>query len=137
MIEFTSSYEEITPTAIVGMPTWLRIASAYGVWYDRPKLGRSSGVICPVETSIAAAPASWNARAISTESGPVMPPSTQSVAEMRTVIGFVAGHTARIAANTSSGYRSRFSSDPPYSSVRWFVSGDTNDDSRYPWAQCS
>src|SRR6188474_548587 len=112
MIEFTSSYEEITPTAIVGMPTWLRIASAYGVWYDRPKLGRSSGVICPVDTSIAAAPAAWNARAISTESAPVIPPSTQSVAEIRTVIGLSAGQTARIAVNTSIGKRRRFASDP-------------------------
>ena len=66
MIEFTSSYDEITPTAIVAMPTWLRIASANGVWYDRPKFGRSSGVICPVETSMASAPTARNARAIST-----------------------------------------------------------------------
>ena len=47
----------------------------------------------------------------------------QSVAEMRTDIGFVSGHAARIAAKTSSGNRSRFSSDPPYSSVRWLLTG--------------
>ena len=32
-----------------------------------------------------------------------MPPSAQSVAEMRTDIGLCAGHAARIASNTSSG----------------------------------
>ena len=49
---------------------------------------------------------------------------------MRTDIGKCSGHTARIAANTSSGQRSRFSSVPPYSSVRWLVSGDRNADSK-------
>ena len=38
------------------------------------------------------APARANARAISTASSPVTPPSTQSVAEMRTDIGRSAGH---------------------------------------------
>ena len=47
---------------------------------------------------------------------PSMPPSTQSVAEMRTDIGRSAGQTARMARKTSSGKRSRFSSEPPYSS---------------------
>ena len=51
-------------------------------------------------------------------SSPVIPPGTQSVAEIRTVIGLPAGQTARIASNTSSGYRSRAASDPPYSSLR-------------------
>jgi hypothetical protein len=57
MIVFTSSGEEMTPTAIVGTLSTLRIASAKGVWYERPKAGRSSGVSCPVDTSMAAAPA--------------------------------------------------------------------------------
>ncbi len=52
---------------------------------------------------MAAAPASWNARAISTASSTSMPPSTQSVAEIRTVIGRSAGQTARIAVKTSNG----------------------------------
>ena len=39
------------------------------------------------------APAAMNARAISTESSPVTPPSTQSVAEILTDIGFSPGHT--------------------------------------------
>ena len=76
------------------------------------------------------APAAANALAISTESSPVMPSSTQSVAEMRTDMGLCCGQTARIAANTSSGKRSRFSSEPPYSSVRRFISGVMNADSR-------
>ena len=44
MIDFTSSDDEITPTAIGAMPAWLRIASANGVWYERPKAGLSAGV---------------------------------------------------------------------------------------------
>ena len=59
-----------------------------------------------------------------------VPPSYQSVAEIRTLIGRSAGQTARTASNTSSGKRSRFSSEPPYSSVRWLVSGERNDESR-------
>src|SRR5205807_8560449 len=77
------------------------------------------------------------APAIRTASAAVMPPSYQSVAEIRTVIGLLAGHTARMAVNTSSGKRSRPASDPPYSSDRWLVSGEMNDDSRYPCAQCN
>ncbi len=52
---------------------------------------------------MASAPAAANARAISTASAPVMPPGCQSVAEILTVIGLSGGHTARTAANTSSG----------------------------------
>ena len=36
-------------------------------------------------------------------SSSVLPPSAQAWAEMRTAIGLFAGHTARMAANTSSG----------------------------------
>ena len=60
-----------------------------------------------------AAPCAMNARAISTASSAVLPPSIQSVAEMRTVTGLDAGHAARTASNTSSGKRSRFSREPP------------------------
>src|SRR5258707_11806471 len=59
-------------------------------------------------------PACANARATSTASSPVRPPSTQSVAEMRTDIGFSSGHTARMARKTSSGKRRRFFRLPPY-----------------------
>jgi hypothetical protein len=45
MIELTSSQDEIAPTAIVAMPTSLRMRSAKGVWYDRPNAGRASGVV--------------------------------------------------------------------------------------------
>ena len=51
-------------------------------------------------------------------------PAAQSVAEMRTEIGLSAGQAARTASKTSSGKRMRFSSEPPYSSVRWLVSGE-------------
>ena len=49
------------------------------------------------------APAALNSRPIATASSGVMPPSAQSCAEMRTLMGLSAGHAARIAANTSSG----------------------------------
>ena len=42
-------------------------------------------------------------RAISTASSGVMPPSTQSWAEIRTEIGRCFGQTSRIAWKTSSG----------------------------------
>ncbi len=63
-------------------------------------------------------------RATATESSSESPPSFQSVAEMRTDIGFSSGQTFRSARNTSSGKRMRFLSAPPYSSVRTLVSGE-------------
>src|SRR6266566_6232192 len=116
------------PTAMVAMPVLFLMASANGVWYERPKAGCSSGVTWPVETSTASAPEAANASAICTASAPVMPPGTQSVAEMRTVMGLAAGQASRMAWNTSSGYRSLAVSDPPYSSVRWLVTGEMNED---------
>ncbi len=71
---------------------------------------------------MAAAPCAMKARAISTASSAVMPPGTQSAAEIRTVTGTAsppvpvetAVRTAsRTASKTSSGNRSRFSSGPP------------------------
>ena len=49
------------------------------------------------------APASLKMRPISTASSGVMPPSTQSCAEIRTDIGRSWGHASRTAWNTSSG----------------------------------
>ena len=50
------------------------------------------------------APASLNMRAISTASSGVTPSSsTQSLAEMRTAMGFPSGHASRMARKTSSG----------------------------------
>ena len=48
-------------------------------------------------------PAAAKALATATASSPVTPPSTQSVAEIRTDIGRSAGQTSRMAAKTSSG----------------------------------
>ena len=42
-------------------------------------------------------------------SSPESPPGTQSVAEMRTDIGFCSGQAARTRVKTSSGKRMRFS----------------------------
>lgn len=109
----TSSQEEIAPTAMTGTPASCRMRSAYGVWYDRPNSGRSPDTTCPVDTSMASAPCAAKARAISTASSALVPPSAQSVAEIRTVMGRSPGHTSRTASKTSSGKRSRFSGEPP------------------------
>jgi len=61
-----------------------------------------------------------------TESSVDQPPSTHSVAEMRTISGLAAGQTVRTASQTSSSRRVRPAKSPPYSSVRWLVSGDMN-----------
>ena len=102
-IVFTWSAEVMLPTAMVFTFASLRICSANGVWNMRPKIGLASGTVWPGETSIRSAPCSLKARAISTASSPVMPPSFQSVADRRTDIGFSAGQTSRTASNTSSG----------------------------------
>ena len=87
----TSSQDESAPTATTAMPssrpTSLRIRSANGVWYDRPNAGRSSFTTWPVDTSTASTPCSANARAMPTASSTSIPPSYQSVAETRTLIG--------------------------------------------------
>ena len=121
---FTWSALVIAPTHIVASPASLRIWSENGVWNMRPNIGSASCTVCPVDTSIRSQPASAKARATSTASSPVRPPSFQSVAEMRTDIGFSSGQALRMARNTSSGKRRRFSSEPPYSSVRVLVSGE-------------
>ena len=72
-------------------------------------------------------PASTSRRAKATASSPSKPPCTQSVALIRTDIGFSAGHASRQAAKTSSGY---FARSAPYSSERTLVSGDRNELSR-------
>lgn len=79
---------------------------------------------------MASAPWAMNARAISTASCSVLPSGTQSVAEMRTITGRSAGHASRTASKTSSGKRSRFSSGPPYASVRRLATGERNEDSK-------
>ena len=93
----------IAPTAMVAMPTSLRMRSANGVWYMRPYTGRESRVVWPEDTSIRSAPAALNRCAMAIASSAVFPSGSQSWAEMRTLIGLSAGHTARSAVNTSSG----------------------------------
>ena len=102
------------PTAIVAMCPSLRIRSANGVWNMRPYTGRARVEVCPADTSQMSAPARRKARATSTAVSGVMPASpTQSLAEIRTDMGFGAGHAARTAPNTRSGKRIRFSRLPP------------------------
>ena len=91
MMLLTWSASEIAPTAMVGMPASLRMRSANGVWYMRPYTGFCCLLTWPEEQSIMSAPAALKARAISTASSGVMPPSTQSWAEMRTDIGRCCG----------------------------------------------
>ena len=109
----TWSASEIAPTAMVAMPASLRMRSAKGVWYMRPYTGCCFLLTCPEEQSTRSQPAALNARAISTASSGVMPPSTQSCAEIRTDMGWSAGQAARMAAKTSSGQRRRFAREPP------------------------
>ena len=127
---FTWSASEMAPTATVGIPTSLRMRSANGVCHMRPYTGCWSATTWPELQSMMSAPAALNRRAMATASSPVLPPGNQSWHDRRTEIGRSCGHTARRAANTSSGQRARLSMLPPYSSVRWLVSGDRNDDSR-------
>ena len=54
-----------------------------------------------------------SARASAMLCGRSQPPSTQSVAEIRTPTAIVAGTTARTASNTSSSSRMRCASGPP------------------------
>ena len=58
-------------------------------------------------------PASFSILVSAIRSVPLRPPGTQSVAEMRADSGFLSGHAARQARNTSSGKRMRFSMLPP------------------------
>ncbi|CFO08760.1 Uncharacterised protein [Bordetella pertussis] len=103
MMPLAWSASKIAPTAMVAMPASLRTRSANGVWYMRPYTGCWSGLTCPDEQSIMSAPAALKWRAISTASSAVMPPSTQSCAEIRTDMGSSAGQAWRTARNTSSG----------------------------------
>ena len=58
------------------------------------------------------------------ESMRLHPLSAQSVAEIRTISGVDVGIAFRTACVVSSKKRMRFSKLPPYSSVRWFISGE-------------
>ena len=66
MMLFAWSASVIAPTAMVAMPTSLRMRSANGVWYMRPYTGLAWRVVCPEETSITSQPAALNRRAMAT-----------------------------------------------------------------------
>ncbi|MDT4869554.1 hypothetical protein FQZ97_1045910 [compost metagenome] len=73
----------------------------------------------------------WQPRALSSWPNATLcaashPPSTQSVPERRMPSAMLAGSAARTASNTASGKRMRFSSEPPYSSMRWLEIGERN-----------
>ena len=75
----------------------------------------------------------WAARircTASIASGNSSPPGTSSEALIRMPTGTSGPVSPRTASSTSSGSRRRFSSEPPYSSSRWFVSGEMNSASR-------
>ena len=67
------------PTAMVGIPTTLRIMSAKGVCHMRPYTGRWSATVWPVETLRMATPASLNALAAAMRSPSSSPPGAQSL----------------------------------------------------------
>jgi hypothetical protein len=79
----------IAPTAITGMPASARICSANGTWYMRPYSGFDSGDVAGRRDVDRVAAVLLQQRANATASSRVKPrrPS-QSVAEMRTAIGF-------------------------------------------------
>ena len=71
-------------------------------------------------------PRASSARARATLCARSQPPSTQSVAEMRTPTATDDGTAARTASNTRNTSRIRFSRLPPYASSRALLSGDRN-----------
>ena len=80
----------------------------------------------PDDVSIKSTPSSFSCWVSFTESFMSQPPSAQSDADRRTKSGVVSGIAWRIALVASSKKRVRFSKLPPYSSVRWFISGEKN-----------
>ena len=67
-------------------------------------------------------------------SSSVVPPSTYSFWLMRKSMAMLSPTASRTAFTSLSGKRMRFSKDPPYSSVRWLVSGEKNALTRLPCA---
>jgi len=98
----------------------LRGAEQTSVWYWLVGRLPDAGGAMPWlgEVSIQSQPPAFRRFASAMESSIVQPPSTQSLAEMRTPIGLSRGHTSRTAQNTSNGKRMRLSNDPPYASLR-------------------
>ena len=130
MMLFTWSGSKIAPTAIVAMPTSLRMRSANGVWYMRPYTGFASRVVWPDDTSIRSAPALLNSRAMSPRR-PACCRRAPSRARRSAPTSAVPPATRRaprgtLRADSGSGSRAM----PPYSSSRRLVSGDRKVDSR-------
>ena len=102
-------FDPMPPPFPLGWPRSYRPTPDLGdTWHARPSVAPmphlASGLVWPAETSMISAPAAANIAAIWTASAPVTPTSpTQSLAEIRTAIGFCPGHSARMAAKTSSG----------------------------------
>src|SRR5690554_772803 len=95
------------------------------------------GAVPPEETSTISTPASARRLHNHTESSRVHPPSSQSVAEIRTQMGRSCGQTCFIFSRVSKSILDRFSRLPPYSSVRLLVIGERNSLRRYPCAPWS
>ena len=72
----------------------------------------------PEVTSTKSQPRDFSSRANTTMSSALIPPSIQSVPVTRAPQAIDPGSTARTASKTSSGNRKRFSSEPPYWSLR-------------------
>ena len=122
------------PTAITGTLTAFLIVAASGT---RKPRGRNIGPIVwwsayqfPAETLIAQTPASSSSRHTAAASSTSKPPSAPSAPLIRYMTGNALPQRSRIAATISSGKRARFSSAPPYSSVRRFESGEMNSHGR-------
>ena len=122
------------PTAITGTVTARLIVAASGT---RKPRGRNIGPIVwwsayqfPAETLIAHTPAFSSIWQTSAATSTSKPPSAPSDPLIRYMTGKSVPQRSRIAPTISSGNRARFSSEPPYSSVRRFESGEMNSQGR-------
>ena len=122
------------PTAMTGMLTERLIVAASET---RKPRGRNIGPIVwwsayqlPAETLIAQTPASSSSPHTAAASSTSNPPSAPSAPLIRYMTGYSAPQRSRTAATISSGKRARFSSGPPYSSVRRFERGEMNSHGR-------
>src|SRR5262249_15577981 len=98
-----------------------------GIWAE--------AMLPPEEQSIRSTPSFPRTCASATESSIVQPPSVQSLHERRRNRGYFSGQTLRTAITVSHTRRMRLGNVPPYLSVRWLLSGERNECSRYPWAE--
>src|SRR4051812_3068303 len=85
----------------------------------------------PIPAAAGAGERAWGGGGGGAPPPPASP--TQWGGEPRTEIGLWAGGGAGRGATPPGGKRGRFSTAPPYSSVRRFIAGVRKEESKYPW----